>query len=58
MHPYAVVFMDFRMCSTGIRNIDPPAKVYNTRLHKKIENEERTRFEVHYQNELDDVWLR
>jgi len=39
----------------GIQNIGPPVKVYNTRLHKKIENEERTHFKAHYQKELDDI---
>jgi hypothetical protein len=58
MHPYEIMFMNFRMCRTGIRNIGPLAKVYNTRLRKKMENEEMTRFEAHYQKELDNVWLR
>jgi len=43
------------MSKTGIQNIGPPVKVYNTRLRKKIENEERAHFEAHYQKKLDTV---
>ena len=43
------------MSKTSIQNIGPPVKVYNTRLRKKIENEERAHFEAHYQKNLDTV---
>jgi len=32
----------------GIQNIGPPAKVYNTRLCKKMKNEEKAHFEAYY----------
>jgi hypothetical protein len=43
--------MNFKMCPIGIRNIGPPIKIDNTKLCKRMENDER----VHYQKELDDV---
>jgi hypothetical protein len=42
------------MCITSIQNIGL-AKVYNTRLYKRIENKERAHFKAHYHKELDDV---
>jgi hypothetical protein len=54
MHPYAFLFMNFEMCITSIQNIGL-AKVYNTRLYKRIENKERAHFKAHYHKELDDV---
>jgi hypothetical protein len=39
----------------GTQNIGPPARVYNIRIRKKIENKERAHVETHYQKELEDV---
>jgi len=39
----------------GTRNIGPPSRVYNTRLRKRMNNEERAQLKAHYQRELKDV---
>jgi hypothetical protein len=43
------------MCMAGIWNIDPLARVYNTRFHKRMENKERAHLKTHYQKELEDT---
>ena len=47
--------MNYGMCIAGIRNISPPVRVYNTRLHKRIENKERAYFKAYYKKTLEDV---
>jgi len=39
----------------GTQNINPSARVYNTRICKKIKNKERAHVEIHYQKELEDI---
>jgi hypothetical protein len=46
--------MNYAMCMEDIRNIGPFARIYNTRLCKRMENEEWAQLEVHYQ-ELEDL---
>jgi len=36
-------------------SINPPTRVYNTRIRKKMKNKERAHVETHYQKELKDV---
>ena len=43
------------MQTAQLLNIGPPAKVHNTRLRKRMENEERTEPESPYQKELEAV---
>jgi len=38
------------------RNIDPPSIIHNTRLRKRMKNEERSHLEAQYQKELEGVW--
>lgn len=46
--------MNYGMCMEDIQNIGPFARFYNTRLCKRMENEEWAQLEVHYQ-ELEDL---
>ena len=46
--------MNYKICMIGTQNIGPPARVYNIRIRKKIENKERAHVETHYQKELED----
>jgi hypothetical protein len=55
MHSYASTFMNYGICMASIQNIGPLVRIYNTRLHKKIWNEERAHLEVHYQKELRHI---
>jgi hypothetical protein len=41
--------MKYGMCMVDIQNIGPPVRVYNTRLHKRMEKEEMTHLEANYQ---------
>jgi len=43
-----------RICR--LRNIGPPSRIHNTRLEKRLENEERSQPETQYQRELDGFW--
>ena len=38
------------------RNIDPPSRMHNTRLKKRMENEERLHPKGQYQRKLNGVW--
>jgi hypothetical protein len=55
IHPYEIMFMNYGMYMEGTRNIGPPSRVYNTRLRKRMNNEERAQLKAHYQRELKDV---
>jgi hypothetical protein len=43
--------MNYGICLTSIRNINPSFSVYNTRFHKKIEDREKDHLEAHYKKE-------
>jgi len=47
--------MNYEMCMIVTRNIDLSARVYNTKLHKRMKNKERAHLKAHYQKELEDV---
>ena len=50
-HTFSYIFMQ----TAHLRNIGPPAKIHNTRLRKRMENEERAESESPYQKELEAV---
>jgi len=43
-----------RICR--LRNIGPPSRIHNTRLEKRLENEERLHPKAQYQRKLEGVW--
>jgi hypothetical protein len=44
--------MNYEMCIAGTRNIRPLARVYNTKLRKRMENKERAYLEAYYQKNI------
>jgi hypothetical protein len=41
---------------TRLRNIGPPSRIHDTRLEKRLENEERLHPKAQYQRKLEGVW--